>query len=505
MAFKLLVNTTPEERRVALLEGGVLREFYTERRYDRGLVGNIYKGRVVRVMAGMDAAFVEIGVGRAGFLQAGDAVVPRDAVPEEVATAEEDDGDGTGLVVGRLDTGQDVAKPSVQVGQDVLVQVTRDAFGGKGPRLTTQMSLPGRNVVFFPHTPMLGVSRRIEDEAERARLKAMVRGILPPGTGAILRTAAAGRPESDLTEDLAFLSALWQRIVEYAEDLEAPALAHEDLDLLLRTARDLLTDGCESIVVDTDADYDRLLQFVDSFTPQLDPLVQRYDGDEPLFTSAGIEHIASSLLDRIVWLKSGGSIVIDHTEALTAIDVNSGSGASRGDPEDIILKTNLEAAHEIADQLRLRNLGGIIVIDFIDMRAPDDRNRVYETLTAALRQDRAQLDVQPLSRLGLVELTRRRARDTSFSRMTEPCPYCEGRGWVRSVEHLCGDIVRKVSREVASPQVRGVRVLAHPRVVEALIETYRTSLADLETRWQKPIRIVRRDDFHLEGTAIRRD
>ncbi|MBM4395972.1 MAG: Rne/Rng family ribonuclease [Deltaproteobacteria bacterium] len=522
MPYTLLISTSPEERRVALLEGSEVREFYAERRYDRGLVGNIYKGRVLRVMPSMDAAFIEIGTGRAAFLQAADALVPRDAVPDGVEAEEEADGSARLAVDAIADEDAPRRGGTFEVGQDVLVQVTRDAFGGKGPRLSTQLSLPGRNLVFFPHTPLIGVSRRIADEAERARLRAAARDRLPPGSGAILRTAAVGRPESEIADDLAFLSALWQRIEQYAADLSAPKLVHEDLDLLLRTARDLLTAGCDRVLVDTDSDHDRLLQFVDSFMPQLDHLVERWQGQEPLFERFGVELTASSLLDRVVWLKSGGSIVIDHTEALTAIDVNTGSGTrtrsagggaegatvrsvSGGDPEDAIFKTNLEAAREIACQLRLRNIGGIVVIDFIDMREPEHRAKVHETLTAELANDKAQADVLPMSRLGLVELTRRRARDAVFSRMTDPCPYCDARGWVRSVEQVCGDAIRKAARELSNPQARGVRVLAHPKVIETLIETYRTSLADLETRWQKSIKLIRREDFHVEGYSIRRD
>ena len=510
MGYTLLVSTTPEERRVALVEGSTVREFHVERRYGRGLVGNIYKGRILRVMPSTDTAFVEIGTGRAGFLQACDALVPRDAVPDEAVVEEESD------VAARLTVSSqgDSRASQLDVEADVLVQVTRDAFGSKGPRLTTQLSLPGRNLVFFPQTPILGVSRRITDEAERTRLRAAVRDRLPPGSGAILRTAAVGRPESEIAEDLAFLAALWQRIEQYAADLQAPGLVHEDLDLLLRTARDLLGQDCERVIVDTDEDHDRLLQFVDSFMPQLDHLVERWREDEPLFEHFGVELAASSILDRVVWLKSGGSIVIDHTEALTAIDVNTGSGRDRHnpqapnrapDPEEALLKTNLEAAREIAYQLRLRNIGGIVVIDFIDMREPENRQKVYETLVNELAADKAQTDVLPMSRLGLVELTRRRQRDSAFSRMTEPCFYCEGRGWLRSVEYICAEIVRRLGRELAHPQTRAVRVLAHPRVIETLIETYRTSLADLETRWQKPTRLIRRDDFHIEAYAIRRE
>ncbi len=512
MAYTLLVSTTPEERRVALLEGATLREFYTEYRYDRGLVGNIFKGRVVRVMPGMNAAFVEIGVGRAAFLQMEDLPAIHGPARDELSPAEGDpDGRGGPGTGGWGDPEvETVAAPApgpapLAVDQDVLVQVLRPPTPTKGPRVTTTISLAGRNLVFLPRTPVLGVSRRIEDRAERARLKAAVASLLPPGAGAVIRTAALHRPEAELVDDLRFLAALWQRIEQYAEDLEAPALVHEDLDLLLRTARDLLTEGCDRMVVDTEADYDRLLQFVDSFMPEMTGLVEWYRDPDPLFERHGIEQAVSGLLNRTVWLKSGGSIVIDHAEALTAIDVNTGRYTGKADPEETALKTNLEAAHEIGEQLRLRNIGGLVVIDFIDMRLPENRQKVFDALRASLARDKAVMDVVPMSPLGLVELSRRRVREGLFAHLTEPCPYCDGRGWIRSVEQTCGEILRKVTRELASSAVRGVRIQAHPRVIECLIDNYRLSLADLETTAHKPIRLVRREDQHLETYSILRE
>lgn len=512
MAYTLLVSTTPEERRVALLEGTHLREYYTEYRYDRGLVGNIYKGRVVRVMPGMDAAFVEIGVGRAAFLQTEDVPTMSASARSDLASSGPEPGGERATSSGGWDEAEVEAVTSpvpgpapLAVGQDVLVQVLRPPTPTKGPRVTANISLAGRNVVFLPRTPVLAVSRRIEDHAERARLKAAVGKVLPAGAGVVIRTAALHRPEAELADDVKFLAALWQRIEQYAEDLEAPALVHEDLDLLLRTARDLLTEGCDRMIVDTEADYDRLLQFVDSFMPQMTGLVERYRDPEPLFERYGVETAVSSLLDRTVWLKSGGCIVIDHAEALTAIDVNTGRYTGKADPEETALKTNLEAAHEIGEQLRLRNIGGLVVIDFIDMRLPENRQKVCDALRASLSSDKAVMDIVPMSPLGLVELSRRRVREGLFAHLTEPCPYCDGRGWIRSVEQTCGEILRKAARELKSSAVRGVRIQAHPRVIECLIDNYRLSLADLETAAHKPIRLVRRDDQHLETYSILRE
>ncbi|MBP7126816.1 Rne/Rng family ribonuclease [Myxococcota bacterium] len=488
--YSLLVHTLPEERRVALVEGRTLRELRSERRFERGIVGNIYLGRIVRVMQGLNAAFVEIGTGRAGFLQWDEAAIDRgEEDPEE--TPEALPGAGT-------------AQPRPPaLGEDVLVQVTREAFGGKGPRLSRQLSLPGRTLVFLPTDPLVGISRRIQDPAERRRLREAVAPLLPEGAGAILRTAAQGRPVEELAEDLSFLRSLWERIGTRARESQAPALLHEDLDLLLRSARDHLGPECEEILVDTAEDHDRLLQFVDTFMPRYDDRVRRYDGPVPLFDHFGIEGQVSSLLDRKLWLKSGGSIVFDHTEALTAIDVNTGGGSGQRDGDETILMTNLEAAREIAAQLRLRDIGGIIVIDFVDMRDPSHRQQVQEELARSLAKDSSQWDMLPMSRLGLVEMTRKRSRETFRARMIETCPCCGGQGFIRSVEASCGEIVRRLARTLAIPSVRGARVDAHPRVIEGLVDAWRLSLADLETRWQKPVRLVRREDLPLDQWTLR--
>jgi len=493
--YSLLVQTLPEERRVALVEGKTLRELRTERRFERGIVGNIYLGRIVRVMQGLNAAFVEIGTGRAGFLQWEEAAIDRG----------EEDPDDSLETLDRPDP-EGLRNPSPLVlGEDVLVQVTREAFGSKGPRLSRQLSLPGRTLVFLPMDPLVGISRRIQDPVERRRLREAMAPLLPVGSGAILRTASQGRPVEELEQDLSFLRSLWERIQTRARESQAPALLHEDLDLLLRAARDHLGPDCEEILVDTEEDHDRLLQFVDTFMPRYDSRIRRYDGPVPLFDQYGIEGQISSLLDRTVWLKSGGSIVFDHTEALTAIDVNTGGGAGRRDGDETILMTNLEAAREIAAQIRLRDIGGIIVIDFVDMRDPSHRQQVQEELLAGLASDTSQWDVLPMSRLGLVEMSRKRSRETFRTRMTETCPVCGGRGFVRSVEASCGEIVRRLARTLAIPSVRGARVDAHPRIIEGLVDAWRVSLADLETRWQKPVRLVRREDLPPEHWTLRTD
>lgn len=501
--YTLVVNTTAEERRVALLEGKIIKEIFLERRFERGLVGNIYKGRILRVLPGMDAAFVEIGYPRSGFLQRGSALIPRDAIPEGVETNEEENNVEVPLVPDAQYT--HTSHSPLEVGQDILVQVIREGIGGKGPRLSTVLSLAGRNLIFLPNTPLVGVSRRIEDEEERARLKSIVIKQLPKNSGAILRTAAMYRPEEEILEDLEFLKTLWQRVVVYAQEREAPALVYGDLDILLRSARDLLTEGCEKMIVDTEEDFDRLLQFVDSFMPQLDHLVELYNGEDSIFEHFGIEDNLSFILARKVWLKSGGYIVIDHTEALTAIDVNTGGALEKGDPEEVILKTNIEAAKEIAYQLRLRNIGGIVVIDFVGMRDPEHRNQVYMALLEELANDKAFTEVHTIGNLSLMVLTRKHTRDNVFAMMTQKCPYCEGRGWVKSVESIASDIIRRVVKELKSPRVKGVRIFAHSRVVDSLIDSFRYSLADLETKWQKVIRFVRRDDMHLEAYTIRRE
>lgn len=480
MGYRILVSTTPEERRVAIVEGGELKEYYREWRYDRGPAGNIYKGKVVRVMPGINAAFVEIGLGRAAFLEIDERRLYQSK--DETVVLEEKSPDAYEL------------KPL----DDILVQVKRAPLHNKGARVTREISLASRYVTFLPNTPIIACSRRIQDEEERARLKKAIEGILPEGTGVVIRTAARLATEEDIRYDLTFLVSVWQRIKEIASSMEAPALVHEDLDLLLRVARDMLTDVCEAMVVDTEEDYDRLLQFVDTFMPDLAKRISFYRYPTPLFEYAGLERSISRLFEPVVGLRSGGSIVVQKTEALWTVDVNSGRFLGYVDPEETALITNLEAAKEICSQIRLRNIGGTIVIDFICLKDPENMQKVMETLANELQHDREECEVSQMSPSGLVEIRRKRARNDMFEESTETCPYCRGRGFTKSARVIASEVVSALKVELQDPRCKTVKVVANPKVIEALVVDFTASLSDMEKTTRKSVRLTRDSSLHLE-------
>jgi len=480
MAYKILVSTTPEERKVAIVEGNELKEFYHEWRYDRGPAGNIYKGKVLRVLPGINAAFVEIGLGRPAFLE----------IEEKRFFQSKDET----VVLEEMPSYASELKPF----DDILVQVKRAPLHNKGARVTREISLASRYVAFLPYTPIIACSRRLQDEEERQRLKKAVEGLLPEGTGVVIRTAAKLAPEEDIRYDLAFLISVWQRITEIASTLDAPALVHEDLDLLLRVARDMLTDVCEAMIVDTEEDYDRLLQFVDTFMPELAKRISFYPHQTPLFEYAGLQRNISRLFEPVVGLRSGGSIVIQKTEAVWTVDVNSGRFLGYVDPEETALITNLEAVKEICSQIRLRNMGGTIVIDFICLKDPENRKKVMETLVNELQQDREECEVTQMSPSGLVEIKRKRARNDMFEESTELCPYCRGRGFTKSARVIASEVVTALKMELQDPHCKGVKVVANPKVIEALVVDFSVSLSDLERTTRKSVRLTRDSSLHIE-------
>ncbi len=515
MGHVLVIHHAEELTRVALIEHGVVTEFHHERASERSLVGNIYKGRVVRVLPGMQSAFVDIGLERAAFLYVGD--IGRSI--RELEALDDDDesatGESAGGLVARLGSDGGAAPPEhpaqqrslpiedlLRQGQEVLVQIAKDPLGTKGARVTTNISLPGRNVVFLPSVEHIGISRRIGDEAERARLRAAAERIRPPGAGLIVRTAGEGKSEEELREDVDFLTRLWKDIPERAETTAAPACLHQDLDLVLRATRDLLTSDFERLYIDDEGAYRRLLAFVERFMPRLRGLIEHYAGREPIFDHFGVELEIGRALDRKVWLKSGGYIVIDQAEALTAVDVNTGRYVGKTNLEETILKINLEAVREIAYQLRLRNIGGLIIIDFIDMAAETSRERVHEALVTALRGDRARSNVLPMSQLGLVEMTRKRVRESLRDTLSVPCFYCDGRGYLKSPQVVCREILSLVATEIRQPLVRNVYVTAHPRIIELLCEEHREAIERLELESQHNIILRSRSTLHFEQYEI---
>jgi ribonuclease G len=646
MSSVLVINAAGPETRVALVENGTISEFYLERKKDKGIVGNIYKGKVVRVLPGMQAAFVDIGLEKAAFLYVGDvaggpdfsesfelsevpegehgepplgeipaedtldrtaapptedsaepateeppeppqvvadAASPTEATaisepppadpvevpastdilvapsPQNVATAPSPveatasgsvpeatptpapNGDAAPAPVDAApapekptryrpaDHGQMTAKPLeplatrkrrpgapdpserdasrsrsariedlLKEGQEVIVQVVKDPIGTKGARVTCHISLPGRHLVFMPTVDHVGISRRIENERERRRLRELVDGLRPAGTGFIVRTVADGVHRDKLVADIKFLLGLWNDMAHKKDKLRAPALLHPDLDLILRSIRDLFSAEVEKLVIDDRAEYERIVQFVDQNVPHLKAAIELYPGNEPIFDAYGIEQELTRALSRKVWLKSGGYLVIDQAEALVAIDINSGRFVGKKNLEETITAINTEAAREIVYQLRLRNIGGIIIIDFIDMEKPQNRDKVFKALQEALQKDRAKTNIVKISELGLVEMTRKRVRESVGRLLHEPCAMCDGRGYMKSKATVAYDIFREIQREGTSRREDTFIVSCSPEVARYVQQEEREALRNLMMRYNKTVQIKAQPTYHQE-------
>jgi len=475
MSEEILINSTPVQTRVAVVEGGVLQEIYVERRGNKGLVGNIYLGRVMRVLPGMQAAFVDIGLDRASFLHVSDLVTL----------------DPNGVEI-RRDDGRDI-RDVVSEGQSVVVQVVKDPLGSKGARLTTHLSVSSRYLVFMPNTRHTGISQRIDDEAERDRLRNLVDQLAAgfeggvPG-GFILRTAAEGVGREGIESDMRFLVRLWASLRDVIARSSAPALVHEDLPLAMRTLRDLVRPELEKIRVDSTENFERLRAFASTFVPEAVDRLEHYTGDRPIFDLYSVEDEIEKALGKRVQLKSGGYLIIDQTEAMTTIDVNTGAFVGSRNLEETIFKTNLEAAAALARQLRVRNLGGIIIIDFIDMQDPEHRRQVLRNLERSLERDHSRTTISAVSDLGLVQMTRKRTRESLERTLCETCSTCQGRGTVKSAETVCYEIFREILREARSYDNDILLVLAAQAVVDRLLDEESDNVADLEEFIGKTIR-----------------
>jgi ribonuclease G len=469
---ELLINVTPREVRAALLENGVLQEVVIERASRRGLVSNIYKGRVSRVLPGMQAAFIDIGIERTAFLHASD--IARNPHKDS-------NGDDVDINIREL----------IDEGSNVLVQVLKEPIGTKGARLTTHITIPSRYLVMMPHSDGVGVSARIEDDAERERLRQCVESVVdtssPPGY--IVRTAAEGASSEALRADMLFLERLWRAVEESAAAAGSAELVHEDLPLEIRVLRDLLGAETERVRVDSHSVYARMKNFADRFVPNLSPVIGHYTEDRPIFDQYGIEDEIQRALLRKVPLKSGGYLIFDQTEAMTTIDVNTGAYVGHRNLEDTIFRTNLEAAVAIARQLRLRNLGGIVIIDFIDMVEEEHRRQVSQALTGRLAGDHAKTQIMQVSPLGLIEMTRKRNRESLEQVLCQACPSCEGRGFVKSPETVCYDIFREILRQHGQFEFQELLVLARPDVIEWMLDEESASVAELEELTGSPIRL----------------
>ncbi len=500
MAKELVINTTSQETRVALLENGHIAELYIERSRERGIVGNIYKGRVIRVLPGMQAAFVDIGLEKAAFLYVADVFDEVEAVEQFI------DGGSHGAAAGEETDPEARVLPPIedllQEGQEILVQVAKEPIGTKGARITSHISLPGRNLVYMPTVDHVGISRRIECEEEKDRLRQVVEAIRPEGSGFIVRTAAEGKSEEDLKLDMEFLLNLWHDISRRKDGRGAPSLIHSELDVVCKVVRDILTEDVRRIVIDSQSEYDKIVRFIDTFMPKLKYSIELYDDEEPIFDAFGLEVEIARALGRKVWLKSGGYIIIEQTEALTAIDVNTGRYVGKHNLEDTILKTNLEAVREIAFQLRLRNIGGLIIIDFIDMEKEPHREKVHSALLDALKNDKSKTNILKISELGLVEMTRQRVRESIGRTLCEPCPYCEGKGYVKSRATLTYEIFRELRREMKDLLSDKITLVVHPDVAAILYDEERHGIEELERRFVKEITVTARPVFHQEQFEI---
>ena len=468
MSEEILINVTPQETRVAVVENGVLQEVYIERIRSRGIVGNIYKGRVVRVLPGMQAAFVDIGLERAAFLHASDAKI-NDA----------ENGDN-----GNIPSINEV----LQDGEDLIVQVVKDPLGTKGARLSTNLTLPARYLVYMPYSNHIGISQKIEDEKTREQLREVVRSATENNEGGyILRTVAETASHDELITDINYLSKVWSVIQEKIQSAPSKSLIHKDLTLAMRAMRDYVRENVEKIRIDSRETFKRAQEFAHEFIPEVEAHIEYYPGERPIFDLYSVEDEIQKALQKKVLLKSGGYLIIDQTEAMTTIDVNTGGFVGKKNLEETLFKTNLEASQAIARQLRLRNLGGIIIIDFIDMTDAEHKRQVLRALERNLSKDKAKVYVSDITPLGLVELTRKRTRESLEHVLCESCPICKGRGVLKTAQSICYEIFREILREARQYEADKYLVLASQQVIDLLLDEEADGLADLQEFIGKPI------------------
>ncbi len=467
MPDEIVINASSDETRAALVESGQLAELYIERKKDASLVGNVYKGKVVKILPGMQSAFVDIGLEKATFLHVADVY---SSLEYSVFGEDIEETIPLHLPIEEL----------LQEGQEVQVQVSKDPLGTKGARVTSYITIPGRYLVLMPGVEHIGISRRISNEDERTRLKELVNGLKPQNVGLIIRTASEGCTEDEIKKDIDFLMLTWENIQAKKEKVNSPQLLYSDLDLAFRSVRDLLGHEVSKLIIDSEKEYERLTEFVNTYFPKLISKIELYEDDEPIFDAYGIELEIPKTLGKRVWLKSGGYIVIDQTEALTSIDVNTGKFVGKATLEDTLLKTNLEAVKEIAYQIRLRNLGGIIIIDFIDMEKEENKKKLFTAFQEAMNKDRVKSTILQVSELGLIQMTRKRVRESLGRTLCETCSYCDGRGFIKSAITVCYEIFREL-RKIGIKRMNGkILITAHPLITDLLYEEEREGLEEIE-------------------------
>jgi ribonuclease G len=494
----IIINHASMETRVAVMENNIVTELYYERPKEKGVVGNIYKGKVLKVLPGMESAFVDIGLEKASFLYVDDVL------PDFTVYDEYDEGNGGQGVSQHVR--RDKRPPIDQLikeGQEILVQVSKGPIGTKGARITGHLSLPGRNLVFMPTMDSVGVSRQITEDQERHRLKDIVARLKPAKSGFIIRTVAEGRSEDEFRTDINFLVSLWDTILQNYGKMSAPALVNEDLSITYRVIRDLLSNDVRRLVIDDDGEFRRVQTFMKEFLPRYAHILEPFRRNQPIFDHFAIEEEIDRALSHKVWLKSGGYLIIDQTEALTAIDVNTGRFVGKASHEETILKTNLESVKEIVYQLKLRNIGGIIIIDFIDMEVQQNRQKVYQALKEELKNDKARSKILQISDLGLVEMTRKRDRENLGRLLSNLCPYCSGTGRIKSASTVCFELFRDIDRMRRNARKLGpLTVNLHPDVADYLLTEEADNLQQLQEQLRQKLTVRAVPDFHHEQFEI---
>lgn len=505
MYKQLVINVTEHETRVALLEDGTIVELHVDRGDDSDIAGNIYKGKVLRVLPGMQAAFVDIGLAQAAFIYVDDVYCNDYKEYEKLFNVEPDEEE----ILADEDANPPIPKRHdihieelISEGQEILVQVAKSPMGTKGARISSYTSIPGRFLVLMPTSKHLGISRRIEDEVERERLRALVELLRTQDFGYIVRTAAEGENEEKLAYEMNFLNNLWENILKKFETASAPSLLHREISVSLRAVRDLLTHEVEKLVTDSKSTYEAILSFLNTYMPSLQDHVVLYEGSEPVFDAYNLEGDISRALKRKVWLKSGGYILLEHTEALVAIDVNTGRYVGKHNLEETILKTNLEAVKEIAYQIRLRDIGGIIIIDFIDMEKKSNQEKVFNALRESLLKDKSKTHVLPMSEMGIIQMTRKRTREPLTRILCEPCFYCDGEGYLFSRQSVCFNIYREILRDAYDMNRGRLTLRVNPQIAEFLHAEENEIITSLERKIGKQIVIYPNPQFHMEQFDI---
>ena len=518
MLKELVVNSASHETRVALLENGTIVEVFIEREDETSIAGNIYKGRVQRVLPGMQAAFVDIGFDQAAFIYVDDVL---DTASHKMYQKFEQGNDGDADGESDSDATEDASparsthsswKASLNSecsiedllteGQEILVQVAKSSIGTKGPRVTTHISLAGRYMVLMPTVDHIGISKRIENDTERTRLKDLLIDIRKNKCGYIFRTQAEGIEADTIKKEVDFLGKTWEAILSKSKTAAAPSLVYKDLTITFRAVRDLLANAADKLIIDSKEEYENVKQFLKKFMPDLKLSVELYQGRESIFDAYNIEGDVARALKKKVWLKSGGYIVIEQTEALIAIDVNTGRYVGKHNFDETILKTNLEAVKEIAYQVRLRNIGGIIIIDFIDMKKEQHKEKVMAQMNEAMKKDKSQTNILPLTELGLVQMTRKRTRRNLTRTLCEPCFYCNGNGHLLSGKSICHKIYRDLVSESADIMGNRFTVKVHPEIAQLLHGREKHLISSLEQQFLKPIAIYPEPQYHIEEYHI---